>query len=161
MAETRPVVGTVPEGETGATLDDLAGYGFDSEVRELPPGRYLVEDQTFHEEATAAGIGALVGLVVGGLLGAVVALAVPALREVGLAAQLALIVGFAFLGTLPGIVTGLQTRDQFDDDPTAYLEVGPDDHVEVVIARGHSAPRAHRLLRRRGTRTFLDPHGLT
>ena len=124
------------------------------EVRPVAPGRYQLHDETLHHDASAARRGAVVGLVVGALVGWALALVVTAsaatVTIIGAAATAA---GF---GALVGAMVGLQRVETLDDDPVTWREVAGDEGLALVeVHDEHLHNRAHRILERHGA-VFLQ-----
>lgn len=118
-------------------------------VRPARPGRYQLHDELLYEEGVSARTGLLTGTAVGAVIGLVVATLIATVDTSG--EVLATIVAFAGLSGLVGGMAGLQRAERNDDDPVAFREVGPDDHVSLVeVHNEHWNRRAHRVLQRYG-----------
>ena len=146
MGDVGRVVAVVPdEEEAERTRADLSFHGIGAEVHRPDPGTYMVEDGSLRQHAEAARIGILVGFLLGGLVGLVVVLAVPAVREWPLVFRLLLIGGLALQGTMPAIMWRMGQVDRYDDDPEAAVDLAADDWL-VIVRDPHDASRAHRIV---------------
>lgn len=124
------------------------------EVRPAAPGRYQLHDETLHEDAASARTGALLGMLLGALVGWGVAVLVPQVDD--LATTLGTVAALAGLAALVGAMVGLQRAERFDADPVAYREVtGDEGLVMVAVHDEHWHNRAHRILERHGA-VFLQ-----
>lgn len=126
------------------------------QVRSATPGRYRLHDETLHHDAAVARRGAALGLVLGGVLGVLVALVLPQATEAGPIMGVA--AALAGLGGLVGGMVGLQRADPLEGDPVEYREVEGDEHVVVVeVHDEHWHNRTHRILERHGAVFLQEP----
>lgn len=153
--EASDLYGLVPEDRLEHLRFTLARHGLDAprvDAHPAPPGRYQLHDETLHTDAAAARRGAVVGLLVGGVLGWAVAM----VALTATAAILAATAAAAGFGALVGAMGGLQMVEAHDDDPVTYREVDPGDHLALVeVHDEHLHNRAHRILERHGA-VFLQ-----
>jgi hypothetical protein len=150
MREPGRVVAVLPGVEDlGPVRDALTCCGVHAEVRTPTPGRYLLEDETLHEEVGAGRRGLVVGFLVAAVVGVVVVTAIPAVRELSPLVRLLLVVGIGLQGTLPAILWRMGRVTRLDDDPVAFRELDADDHL-VVVEAIHEEPRVRHALERHG-----------
>lgn len=150
MADITAVIGLVDADDADATVEALRAHGLtddEIEVRAPTPGRYRLADELLHKEATSAARGAMVGLVLGALVGIGPALVFTDTTNVAL---LMAVLGGS-LGVLIGGMAGLLSKEQLDDDPVEFREIGPDADERVIEVHSlHWRGRAHKVLERHG-----------
>jgi hypothetical protein len=150
MREPGHVVAVLPSAAAlGPVHDALACCGVHRDVRAPTPGRYLLEDETFHEEVGAGRCGLVVGFLVAVVVGVDVVTAVPMIREFSPLVRLLLVAGIALQGTLPAILWRMGRVTRLDDDPVAFRELDADDRLVIVEAL-HEEPRVRHALERHG-----------
>lgn len=158
--EAGEIVALVPDAaEAEATRTDLSVHGIHAEVVAPQPGTYEDQDESFHEEVHGGGRGLVRGAVIGGVVGLVVALAVPVIRDLGPIAIVLMTLGFAYGGTLPGIVWGVGRADHYDDDPAVTRDLEAEDHL-VIVHEVHDRERAHAIMERHDVTFLTDDHPL-
>ena len=152
--EARDVYGLVRTDRVPGLQRVLAERGLRGasvQVHPAPPGRYQLHDETLHVDAAAARRWALLGMLVGGVVGLVMA----GLTSLPAAATTASFAGF---GALVGAMVGLQWVEQMDGDPVSWRDVTADDDVVLVeVHHEHWRNRAHRILERHGAQFVEGP----
>jgi hypothetical protein len=150
VADITAVIGLVDADAADETVEALMANGLtddEIDVRTPTPGRYRLADELLHAEATSAAHGAMMGLVVGALVGIGPALVFTDTPNV---AMLMAVLGGA-LGILVGGMAGLLANEQPDDDPVEFREIGPDAQERVIEVHSlHWRGRAHKVLERHG-----------
>jgi hypothetical protein len=150
MREPGHVVALLPSAAAlGPVHDALACCGVHGDVRAPTPGRYLLEDETLHEELGAGRRGLVVGFAVAAIVGIVVVTAVPTVRDLSPLVRLVLVLGIALQGTLPAILWRMGRVTRLDDDPVAFRDLDADDRLVIVEAL-HEEPRVRHALERHG-----------
>jgi hypothetical protein len=133
--------------EAVAAREDLARGGIAADVVHPEPGTYVIQDESFGQHVRAARRGGVIGLALGALVGLVLALAVPAVRELGWTVQLVLVYGVALQATMPAVMWGMGRVAHYDDDPLESFEVQPSDDV-VLVHAARFEPRSRRVIER-------------
>ncbi|MFA9429308.1 hypothetical protein [Egicoccus sp. AB-alg2] len=123
-------------------------FARDLVVRDAPPGTYLVRDDRFYDDATAARRGAALGALVGLALGVLAAV----LGVFAGGATLLLVAGAAVFAAGVGAVIGLQRHEVFDADPVTTFEVEPGAYSLFTVHTAHWDSFAHRTVCRHGAR---------
>lgn len=140
---------------------ELDHVGIRSEVRDPEPGPYLVEDTSWRDDVKASRHGLLLGFALGALVGLVLVLTVPFLRDLPLVGQVLLIGGIGLQGSLPVMMWAMGRVESYDEDAETMQEVGSDDQL-VVVDSDPDEGRARRVLEHHHA-VFLDedhPHVL-
>jgi hypothetical protein len=159
--ETGIVAGLFATRQQAMTVEkDLRRIGLadqDIDVGTPTAGRYRLDVR----ESEDLGSGALDGIVIGTLIGAVVrvlvlALAVPRAMEMGTGAILLGIPMGGFWGSFFGGLGGMVVKASAHDGTAQWCDIPASSAVLLVIARaGAHADAARKVMRQDGARTFL------